>query len=93
MAQLKGGTVSDFAGSMAEAMEQALAREWQALKGADLPAEGRDDRRLLFAAIATGVLSYLKAHQAEVLNTITLEIGGAQAPHAVTNLDLNIPAP
>lgn len=87
MAELKGGSVADFAGSMAEAIEQAMDKEWQTAKGTSLPADEDNARRLLFSAIASGILSYLKTHQGEVINTITLDTGSAQS---VTALDLNI---
>ncbi|MGB5453265.1 MAG: hypothetical protein WBN00_14325 [Sedimenticolaceae bacterium] len=57
---LKAGTVDDFNSSMAEAMEQALAQEYQKLKNEGLPDMGEDDRRMLFAAIAQGVVRHLK---------------------------------
>lgn len=87
MAQLKAGRVADFAGSMAEAIEAAMQQEWQAITGVPLPGEGQADRRLLFVAIARGVLGYLKAHEDEILTEITL--GGAT--QNVTGLELNVP--
>jgi hypothetical protein len=64
MADLKAGTVAnpnDFAASMAAYMEAAMQKEWQAVKGYELPAGvGVDDRRILFAAVAQGVLRYLE---------------------------------
>lgn len=57
---MKAGTVADFGSSMAAAMEVALEREYQALKGQPLPDTGADDRRMLFAAIAQGVVRHLK---------------------------------
>jgi hypothetical protein len=89
MAQLKGGSVADFADSMAEAIEKALEREWQTVKGTTLPQDGQADRRLLFASIARGILNYLKAHQNEVMTGITLDA----IQHTVNSLDLNIPNP
>lgn len=87
---LKGGTVADFSNSMGEAIEEAMDREWQALYGASLPGEGRQDRHLLFAAIANGILTYLEAHQNEILNTITLDLGTGSTAATVTALDLNV---
>jgi hypothetical protein len=87
MAPLRGGTTANFTDSMAEAIEQALQAEWQAVKGSALTTEGQEDRRLLFAAIATGILSYLETHQNELINTITL---GSSSSQSVTGLDLNI---
>jgi hypothetical protein len=87
MTPLKGGTTADFSGSMAEAIEQAMDKEWQAVKGSALPAEGADDRKMLWAAIANGILDYLKANQNDIIQTITLD---SSAPSAVTALDLNV---
>ncbi len=88
MAQLRAGRLADFSDSMAEAIETALQEEWQAAKGTALPTIGQDDRRLLFVAIARGVLQYLKTHEDEILTNITLVDGGVFSPQ-VTNLDLN----
>lgn len=60
---LKPGSSEDdtaFADSMAEEIENALKMEWFAIKKQPLPNDGKADRRLLFAAIAQGVLSYLR---------------------------------
>ncbi|MBB3191868.1 hypothetical protein [Halomonas cerina] len=62
---LKPGTVADFADSMAKAMEEAFEVEWQAVKGVALPEEGRQDRRLLMAAIAQGVVRHFRDHAEE----------------------------
>ena len=88
MAQLKSGKLADFADSMAEAMEKAMEQEWQAFKGQPLPDAGKDERRILFTSVSMGVLNYLKQHQNEILNTITLE--GTGLSH-VTALDVNVP--
>jgi len=71
MAQLKAGHFNDFSNSMAEAIETALKQELATL-GEVLPETGQKDRRLFFVAIARGVLQYLKDHQAELINTITI---------------------
>ena len=72
MPELKAGHVQDFSNSMAEAIETAMQQELMAVRGIPLPADGQDDRRLLFVAIARGVLQYLKNHESETLNSITL---------------------
>jgi hypothetical protein len=56
---LKAGSISNFNDSMAEAMEQAFQDEWNTVKGEPLPAGGEEERKILFAAVAQGVLSYL----------------------------------
>jgi hypothetical protein len=57
---LKPGTMSDFQASMAAAMEAAFRAEWTDLKGGSPPAAGEQDRQLLFAAIAQGVVRHLR---------------------------------
>jgi hypothetical protein len=57
---LKAGTVGNFNSSMAEAMEQAFQDEWNTVKGEPLPAGGEEERKILFAAVAQGMLSYLR---------------------------------
>ena len=59
---IKAGTVVDFAGSMAEAMETALKAEYQNVKGEALPDQGLEDRRMLLVAIAQGITRYLKSN-------------------------------
>ncbi len=88
MAELKGGTSSDFTDSMAEAIEQAMDKEYRAVKGTALPAEGSEDRKLLWAAIANGILNYLKKNQNDILASITLDTNVA---NTVTALELNVP--
>lgn len=64
-----GGFVIDdtaLANSMAKAMEEELDDLHTKLKGAALPDQGREDRRMLFVAIARGVLRYLHEHQVAV---------------------------
>lgn len=66
---LKAGQVADFAGSMAEAIEQAFQSEWTATKTTALPQTGAADRKILFAAVAQGVLNYLEDHKAELVTS------------------------
>lgn len=57
----KPGTQGDFINSMAQAMEDAFFSEWNKAKGIPLPAEvGQEDRMILFAAIAQGVVQHFK---------------------------------
>ena len=88
MAQLKAGHISDFSNSMAEAIETALQQELAAM-GEVLPAAGQKDRRVFFVAIARGVLQYLKDHQAEMINTITITAPDLPPAAPVETLDWN----
>ncbi|HEX6829635.1 MAG TPA: hypothetical protein VF104_11730 [Burkholderiales bacterium] len=69
MAALKAGKYEDIAGSMAELIEAAMQDEWSRYHGESLPGEGREDRLIMFKAVARGVLGYLEAHQADILTT------------------------
>jgi hypothetical protein len=70
MANLKAGTVEDFADSMAAYIEQAMRKEWQTMKRKALPTSlGEEDRRILFAAIAQGVLKFLYDHRSSIATT------------------------
>jgi hypothetical protein len=68
-----GSSVSDpsFKDSLAESIENALKLEWLAVKGELLPEAGKADRRILFAAIAQGLLDYLKDHESEIISFFT----------------------
>ena len=89
---LKPGTVADFGGSLAEAIDNAMKQEWQAVKGVPLPTQGQEDRRLLFAAISQGLFVFLKAHEDDLMNNISIEDVGIGSPknYDVTQLELNL---
>ena len=56
---LKAGSIGDAAGSMVHEMEEAFKKEWpKVMKGQPVP-EPNDQMRLMFAAIAQGVVNYL----------------------------------
>jgi hypothetical protein len=57
---LKAGTVQDYGGSMAEAIENALAIEWPAALGVPFPGAGNVYLRVICAAVAQGVIRHLK---------------------------------
>jgi hypothetical protein len=82
-----GSSDSDaaFGDSLAEEIDNALKMEWLAIKKQPLPDAGKDDRRLLFAAIAQGVLNYLLDHSAELQIKLT--------PGAPMNLGIQITSP
>jgi hypothetical protein len=73
---LKAGRTADFAASMAEAMYTAMQSEWRAAHGSDLPGgSGELDRRILFAAIAQGMLGYLQDHLVDLVTDSVYDDG------------------
>jgi hypothetical protein len=65
-----------LANSLAKAIEDAMDKVSQQVKGKSLPAVGKEDRRLLFVAISRGILQYLMDHQ------VTITTKADQAGHA-----------
>jgi len=59
------GADDAFTGSLAESIENAFKLEWLVAKGEPLPDAGAEDRRLLFAALAQGILNYLKDNDSD----------------------------
>ncbi len=66
---LKPGHVADFTDSMAEAMDEAFRDEWQVAIGTPLLETGARERKVLFSAIALGVVRHLKKNS-EALKVI-----------------------
>jgi hypothetical protein len=74
------GSIDDFDGSMAAAIEAAFAEVWGE-RGLDpLPAnpdpDERDNRRMLYLAIARGVIKHLKANPDSFAVSVDLGIFG-----------------
>ncbi len=70
--ELYGGTIDAFSGSMAEEIEKALNEVRIEEDMAALPI-GDKDRRMLFIAIARGVINHLKEKE----GAFTIRQGGA----------------
>jgi hypothetical protein len=69
MAALTAGRYDALANSMAQAMEEAMQDEWKHYHGESLPDQGRQDRLIMFKAVARGVLGYLEQHQSDIGTT------------------------
>ena len=72
MEPLKAGHVhpeEDFNLSMAYEMDEAMKTEWHRVKGEDLSPMPSEDRRILFVAVARGVLRYLQKHGHDIGTT------------------------
>jgi hypothetical protein len=78
------------ADGLIQAIETAFASEWARVKQIPLPVAGADDRRLLFAAVARGLLTYLAAHEGDLVRTFTANAGAGDVTWAVSSLDLDI---
>ena len=67
MADLKAGHWNDLADSLTGAIDAAFDSEWSLARPGDVLGDaGRDDRRVLFAAVARGVLAFLHGHKDEI---------------------------
>jgi hypothetical protein len=80
--------------ALTDAIDAAFRAEWSRTHPMPLPDAGSEDRRLLFAAIARGLLTYLDANRDEIFETITLQTEGSDdRTYTVTrtNLDIVIP--
>lgn len=72
---LKPGTNDNgltFSASMAEAMVNAFLAEWPKVMGNETPPpESLDQMKLLFAAVAQGVVTHLKQHATDFKVSVT----------------------
>jgi hypothetical protein len=72
------GDVSLKPSELTDAMKTAFAEEWHATNGGSPPSVGTVDPRLLFAAVAHGLLHYLDDHEEELLSRFTFEDSGQE---------------
>ena len=78
------------ANGLANAMVAQLPAAWEAVKGEDWPGGDTNDAKIMFLAVARGLLVYMEDKQNETIKTIALGGGGAVN---VSSLDLNIITP
>ena len=78
------------ASDLADAMVAQLDEAWKIVKGEDFPGGSRDDARIMFLAVARGLLIYMEQHQNDTVSSVTLGGGSSQN---VTALNLNISTP
>jgi hypothetical protein len=77
--------------ALTDAIDAAFKTEWGKIKSAPLSDAGGEDRRLLFAAVARGLLEYLSEHQEElVLSVKATKTGGAAEDYSVESISLDI---
>jgi hypothetical protein len=75
----RAGSVDVFSSSVAFEIEQAFESLLLAAKGEPLPPTGEEERRILFAAIAQGVLRYLGANDGQIAVQLSGVPAGASA--------------
>lgn len=63
MALIAGTSNTDYSGSMAEAIENAFKQEWLKVMNTDKEPESNEQMKLLFVAIAQGVVKHLVDNQ------------------------------
>lgn len=61
----KSSATDEYTNSMAEAMEKAFLNEWPGIMGSD-PPKTDNQVRLLFIAIAQGVIRHLKNNESSI---------------------------
>ena len=77
---------SEFADSMAEAMVEAFKTEWPHVMGVAPKPENMDQMKLLFAAVAQGVVKHLQIHATDFKVTVTSS-GSGDYKGTVTEID------
>ncbi|HEU5098950.1 MAG TPA: hypothetical protein VFU22_08025 [Roseiflexaceae bacterium] len=77
------------ADDLTQAIVEALRREWLAAKGVAPTEAALADCRLMFAAVARGVLEYLKDHEQALLKSITLREESIARVWPVEQVDFN----
>jgi hypothetical protein len=83
MAQLKAGTVSGLrADTLAGRIDAEFVALWTSLKDIPLSNEAAavEDRRLMFVAVARGILRYLHDHRTDI-ETTDETTGGSGTTH------------
>lgn len=76
------GYEDQYKDSMAAAIEHAFMKEWPLIMGSDAPAPN-DHMRLLFIAIAQGVVKHLKTNA----SSISVTVPGVGTVQATINTD------
>ncbi len=84
MAKLRAGSVTNEAtDTLADAIDLEFKSLWNSHRDIELPdtAEAVRDRRMMFVAIARGLLAYLHDHRSDI-GTTEEEAGGEGTEHA-----------
>ena len=78
--------------SLAQAFQAAMPTAWVAVKGGPFPGDPNDpNQKVLFLAIAQGLLTYLDHRQSDLITSMDLTVAGlSPVKNTVSNLELNI---
>jgi hypothetical protein len=78
-------------GELTDRIEAAFADEWARQKPTPLPGAGAAERRMLFAAVARGVLTYLDEKDGEIFRSISLgKSGGDTTRWDIVDTELDV---
>jgi hypothetical protein len=77
-----------IADHLADAMLAQMDEAWLLVKGEPIPNPPGLDAKVMFLAIARGLLSYMEQHQNDMVSSVAL--GGGSAVN-VNSLNLDIP--
>lgn len=77
-----------IADELADAMMNQLDEAWLLVKGQPIPNTPGEDAKVMFLAIARGLLSFMEQHQNDMVSSVAL--GGGSAV-TVNSLNLDIP--
>lgn len=87
MARYKPGTMSNFSGSMAQIMETEFESIWRSRHDEPLSDESREERRMLFVAVARGVMQHLQQHAYDGL-VVTYDTGYQTGVRATVTINV-----
>lgn len=83
---LKAGKIGNDADSMSQAMAKAFLDEWPSVMGNDPKPEMNNQMRLMFVAIAQGVINHLRANPKSF--KVTVSDGTLSLTGEVTDIEI-----
>ncbi len=83
---LKAGTIGNYEDSMAKAMADAFLQAWPTVMGNDPKPEMNNQMRLMFVAIAQGMVNHLYANRTSF--KVTVSNGTITLTGVVTNIEI-----
>lgn len=84
------GVTSDDVHALADGIQQQMPGAWLEVKGSSFPGNPADpDQKVLFLAIARGLLTYLVG-KSNLIATLTSTQGGVSTTETVTGVTYNL---